>query len=72
MNENTSYKNGIFPLAEITLEDILSFSVNRLQIILMFGVLVVKTVTGSDKVMSVGPKKECYSILILKVSLRHS
>ena len=47
--EAASYENGIFPVAEITLEDILSFSVNWLQIILMFRVLGVWVVTGSDK-----------------------
>lgn len=47
-----SYKNGIFPVAEITLEDILSFSVNWLQIILMFRVLGVWIMTGSDKAES--------------------
>lgn len=50
--EAASYKNGIFPVAEITLEDILSFSVNWLQIILMFRVLGVWIMTGSDKAES--------------------
>jgi len=45
-------QNGISPVAEITVEDILSFSVNWLQIILMFRVLVVQIVTGSDKAES--------------------
>lgn len=50
--EAASYKNGIFPVAEIALEDILSFSVNWLQIILMFRVLGVWIMTGSDKAES--------------------
>lgn len=50
--EAASYKNGIFPVTEITLEDILSFSVNWLQIILMFRVLGVWIMTGSDKTES--------------------
>lgn len=50
--EAASYKNGIFPVVQITLEDILSFSVNWLQIILMFRVLGVWVVTGSDKAES--------------------
>lgn len=67
--EAASYKNGIFPVAEIALEDILSFSVNQLQIILMFIVLGAGIVTGSDKAeravaLSVShendPEKECY------------
>lgn len=66
--EADSYKNGIFPVAEITLEDILSLSVNWLQIILMFRVLVAGIVTGSDKAESAvalsvshgnDPEKEC-------------
>lgn len=40
-------------MAQIILEDILSFSVNWLQIILMFRVLGVWIVTGSDKTESV-------------------
>lgn len=39
-------------MAVIAVEDILSFSVNWLQIILMFRVLVVQIVTGSDKAES--------------------
>lgn len=67
--EAASYKNGIFPVAEITLEDIFSFSVNWLQIILMFRVLGAGTVTGSDKAESAvalsvshgnDSEKECY------------
>ena len=39
-------------MSEITLEDILSFSVNWLQIIMMFRVLGAWIVTGSDKIES--------------------
>lgn len=67
--EAASYKNGIFPVPETTLEDILSFSVNWLQIILMFRVLGAGIVTGSDKAESAVAlsvshgndlEKECY------------
>lgn len=59
-------------MAEIVLEDILSFSVNWLQIILMFRVLGVWIVTGSDKTECCGvisshgnsPEKKCYSSLM--------
>lgn len=39
-------------MSEITLEDILSFSVNWLQIIVMFRALGAWIVTGSDKIES--------------------